>query len=212
MAGPERKSRVMSDEEKKITAYHEGGHALVAHALPNADPVHKVSIIPHGQALGVTKQLPKEDRYNLPREYLLGRLSVMLGGRAAEEIALDDITTGAESDLVEATRLARRMVTRWGMGSLGPIALDTNDEAPFLGYSLSQGREVSEETASRIDREVHDIIEERHREVRDLLTENRARLDILVEALLAEESIDEAQMTKVLGQRPTQPVPVLAGV
>ena len=206
------RSVLLNEHDRRIVAYHEAGHALVAWLIPNADPVHKVSIIPHGQALGVTKQLPKEDRYNLPREYLLGRLSVMLGGRAAEEIALDDITTGAESDLVEATRLARRMVTRWGMGSLGPIALDTNDEAPFLGYSLSQGREVSEETASRIDREVHDIIEERHREVRDLLTENRARLDILVEALLAEESIDEAQMTKVLGQRPTQPVPVLAGV
>ena len=206
------RSVLLTENDRRIVAYHEAGHALVAWLTPNADPVHKVSIIPHGQALGVTKQLPKEDRYNLPREYLLGRLAVMLGGRAAEEIALDDITTGAESDLVEATRLARRMVTRWGMGSLGPIALDTNDEEPFLGYSLSQGREVSEETASRIDREVHRLIEDQHRAVCDLLSENRDMLDALVEALLVEESVDEAQMAKVLGPRPPHTVPVPAGV
>jgi cell division protease FtsH len=204
------RSVLLNERDRQVIAFHEAGHALVAWLTPNADPVHKVSIIPHGQALGVTKQVPKEDRYNLGREYLLGRLAVMLGGRAAEEIALDDITTGAESDLVEATRLARRMVTRWGMGSLGPMALDTNDEEPFLGYSLSQGREVSEETASRIDREVQGLIEQQHRSVCDLLTEHREMLDDLVEALLAEESVDEARLAKVLGPgtRRTANVPV----
>ncbi len=206
------RSVLLNEQDRRIVAYHEAGHALVAWLTPTADPVHKVSIIPHGQALGVTKQLPKEDRYNLGREYLLGRLAVMLGGRAAEEIALDDITTGAESDLVEATRLARRMVTRWGMGSLGPIALDTNDEEPFLGYSLSQNREISEETASRIDREVHRLIEDQHRAVCDLLIEHRHMLDALVEALLTDESVDDVQIAKVLGPRPTQPIPVPSGV
>jgi cell division protease FtsH len=145
---------LLDDHERRIIAYHESGHALVAWFTPAADPVHKVTIIPRGQALGVTEQLPGEDHYNYSRQALLARLAVMLGGRTAEEVAIGDITTGAEKDLVEATRLARRMVTRWGMGNLGLTAFQADEEQPFLGYELAQGRDYSEDTAARIDRDV----------------------------------------------------------
>jgi len=149
------RSTILSDHDRKVVAYHEAGHALVAWLLPNADPVHKVTIIPRGRALGVTEQLPGEDQVNYSREYLLSRIAVMLGGRTAEELAIGDITTGAENDLVEATRLARRMVTRWGMGDLGLMAISTDEEQPFLGYELAQGHEYSEETSARIDKYIH---------------------------------------------------------
>jgi cell division protease FtsH len=185
-----------------VVAYHEAGHALVAWLTPEADPVHKVTIIPRGRALGVTEQLPGDDQYNYSRAYLLARLAVMLGGRVAEEVAIGEITTGAENDLVEATRLARRMVTRWGMGSLGLVALNTDEEQPFLGYELAQGREYSEETAARIDQNVRDLLDERYQFVHDLLG-NAARqtLDHLAQALLQEETIDQDEMARILGPR-----------
>jgi cell division protease FtsH len=192
---------LLNDHERRIVAYHEAGHALVAWLTPVADPVRKVSIIPHGRALGVTEQLPGEDHYNYSKEYLLARLAVMLGGRSAEEVALNEITTGAENDLMEATRLARRMVTRWGMGSLGLMVLLSNEEQPFLGYELAQGRDYSEETAARIDQDVQRLLEERQRKVHKLLVENLPKLDQLVQVLLREETIEERSLVNILGPR-----------
>ena len=195
------RTTILSDHDRKVVAYHEAGHALVAWLLPHADPVHKVTIIPRGRALGVTEQLPGEDQFNYSREYLLARLSVMLGGRTAEELAIGDITTGAESDLVEATRLARRMITRWGMGDLGLMAIASDDEQPFLGYELTQGHEYSEETSARIDRDIQKLLDERHKLVTTILTRERDKLDHLVEALLSEETVDREVLTKILGPR-----------
>ena len=193
---------LMSKHDRRVVAYHEAGHALVAWLTPGADPVHKVTIVPHGRALGVTEQVPGDDQYNYSREYLLARLAVMLGGRTAEEIALGDVTTGAENDLVEATRLARRMITRWGMGSLGPVAFQADEQQPFLGYELAQGRDFSEATAARIDQDVQRVLQDRHEVVHSLLIGARDQLDRLVEALLHEETIDQDDMTRVLGARP----------
>jgi cell division protease FtsH len=192
---------LLDAQDRRVVAYHEAGHALVAWLTPAADPVHKVTIIPRGRALGVTEQMPGEDHYNYGREYLLARLAVMLGGRTAEEIAVGDITTGAENDLVEATRLARRMVTRWGMGSLGPVAFQTDEQQPFLGYELAQGRDYSEATAARIDQEVLHLLEERHEFVYRLLADARSQLDLLVESLLKEETVDQDMLAQILGAR-----------
>ena len=200
---------LLNDHDRKVVAYHEAGHALVAWLSPAADPVHKITIMPRGQALGVTEQVPGEDRYNYSREYLLARLSVMLGGRAAEETAIGDITTGAENDLVEATRLTRRMITRWGMGSLGPVALSADDSQPFLGYELTQGRDYSEQTAAQIDQDIQHILENRYEGVKDLLTRNRDQLDKLVQALLRDETIGQEDLIKILGERKLEALPVV---
>jgi cell division protease FtsH len=200
------RSTILSDHDRKVVAYHEAGHALVAWLLPNADPVHKVTIIPRGRALGVTEQLPGEDQVNYSREYLLSRIAVMLGGRTAEELAIGDITTGAENDLVEATRLARRMVTRWGMGALGLMAIQSDEEQPFLGYELAQGHDYSEETSARIDKYIQQLLENQHGEVKNLLTRSREKLESLVEALLREETIDKDELTTILGERIYEPV------
>jgi len=193
---------VMQPRDRRIVAYHEGGHALVAWLSPEADPVSKVTIVPHGQALGVTAQLPEEDRYNYSRDYLLTRLAVMLGGRSAEEVAFEEVTTGAESDLVEASKLARRMVTRWGMGSFGPVALSTDEEQPFLGYELTQAREVSEATRAKIDENVQTLIETQHQAARRLIETHRDRLDRLAEALLDHETVHREELEEILGPRP----------
>jgi cell division protease FtsH len=197
---------ILTHEDRRIVAYHEGGHALVAWLTPGADSVRKVTIIPHGRALGVTQQSPNEDKYNYSRSYLLARLAVMLGGRAAEEIVLGDITTGAEQDLVQASRLVRRMITQWGMGDLGLAAFEANDEQPFLGYELSQSRSFSEETAARIDRNVQSILDERYLAVRDLVSSVRPQLDALVDALLESETVTQEQLEQLLGPRP-EPLP-----
>ncbi len=193
---------VMSEQARRIVAYHEAGHAVVAWLLPEADPVNKVTIIPHGRALGVTEQLPSEEQYNYNRLYLLTRLSVMLGGRTAEEVAIGDITTGAENDLVEATRMTRRMITRWGMSDIGLAAFESDETQPFLGYELSQGRGYSEDTSARIDQTVQKILSERHQSVTQLLTQNRRLLDALAQALLAHETVQQSQLVAILGQRP----------
>jgi cell division protease FtsH len=196
------RSLLLDERERRVIAYHESGHALVAWLTPEADPVHKVTIIPHGRALGVTEQLPGDDHYNYSRNYLVARLAVMLGGRTAEEIAVGDITTGAENDLVEATRLARRMVTRWGMGSLGLAAFDVDEQQPFLGYELAQGRDFSESTAARVDQDVQRLLEDGHQVANRLLTERRAALDRLAETLLHEETVDQDELAQILGPRP----------
>jgi cell division protease FtsH len=194
--------RLSDPQERRVVAYHEAGHALVAWLTPGADPVHKVTIIPRGQTLGVTEQLPADDRLNYSQQYLLARLDVILGGRVAEQIALDHITTGAENDLVQATRLSRRMMTRWGMGSLGPVAFQADEEQPFLGYALSQGKDYSEATAARIDHDVETLLKGREEEVRGLLTGHKRELDSIVDALLHEETIIQDDLTRILGARP----------
>ncbi len=192
---------IMQEEDRRIVAYHESGHVIVAWLTPNTDPVHKVTIVPHGRALGVTEQMPDEDRYNYSREELLARIRVMLGGRSAEEIACDDITTGAENDLVEATRLARRMITRWGMGSLGLQAFAADEEQPFLGYELTQGRDYSEQTAAQIDKDIQTILNTCHEEVKALLDREHAKLDTLVETLLKDETVEKEALERILGPR-----------
>jgi cell division protease FtsH len=206
LLGAERRV-VMTPKDRRVTAYHESGHAVVAWLTPAADPVRRVTIVPHGRALGVTEQLPVEERYNMSKADLVARLDVMLGGRTSESLVIGEITTGAENDLVQATRLARRMITRWGMGTLGPVAFDNEDEQPFLGYQISQGRDYSEATAARVDREVETLLAERQNVVLRLLTSARDRLDGLVETLLKEETIGEEQLTRILGPRPTAEVP-----
>jgi len=199
--GAER-TTVLTPRDRRVVAYHESGHAVVAWLTPAADLVRKVTIVPHGRALGVTEQLPTEERYNLSRTDLLARLDVLLGGRESEALVIGDITTGAESDLLQATRLARRMITRWGMGSLGPVVLESDDEQPFLGYQLSQGRDYSEATAARIDQEVEHLLVGRQAAVHQLLNEARHRLDALAETLLKEETVGDAELGRILGPRP----------
>src|SRR6185312_4512474 len=206
LLGAERRV-VMTPKDRRVTAYHESGHAIVAWLTPAADPVRRVSIVPHGRALGVTEQLPAEERYNMSKADLLARLDVMLGGRVSESLVIGEITTGAENDLVQATRLARRMITRLGMGTLGPVAFDDQDEQPFLGYQISHGRDYSEATAARVDREVESLLAERQSVVLRLLSSARDRLDALVEALLKEETMGEAQLARILGPRPAAEVP-----
>jgi cell division protease FtsH len=181
----------------------------VAWLTPAADPVRKVTIVPHGRALGATEQRPTEERSNYSRTDLLARIDVMLAGRESEALAIGDITTGAENDFVQVTRLVRRMITRSGMGSLGPVALQSDEDQPFLDYQLAQGRDYSEATAARIDQEVEHLIAERQEVVRQLLAMARAHLDSLAEALLTDETIREDALVRLLGAR-TTPLPLVA--
>ncbi|HEY3078983.1 MAG TPA: ATP-dependent zinc metalloprotease FtsH [Chloroflexota bacterium] len=200
MLGAARHIAISPDERRRV-AYHEAGHAIVGLALPEADPVHKVSIVPRGQALGVTYQMPIDDRHNYPKEYLLARITGALGGRAAEEIVFGDITTGAENDFQQVTAIARQMVTRWGMSSeVGLIALDGTSQENYLAVDLGRPRWYSEETARLVDREVKKIVDSCHEEALDLLRRERPRLDNLAEALLQRESLDEAEIRAVVGE------------
>lgn len=198
LLGNEREE-LLDDNEKKLIAFHEAGHALIARLLPNTDPLQKVTIIPRGRALGVTEQRPEKDRKNLSRNYLLDRIAVMLGGRVAEQLVFDDITTGAENDLKQATQLAGRMVCRWGMSDeLGPVYYPKGEEHPFLGRELAQERTFSEETARQIDQEVRRIIRQMEEKTRDLLQRNRQRLDDLAQALLTHESLDDRAVDRII--------------
>jgi cell division protease FtsH len=197
--------QLIDPKERRVIAYHEAGHAVVAWFTAEADPVQKVTIVPHGQTLGITEQVPGEERHNLSQSFLYARLAVMLGGRTAEEIVFEDVTTGAENDLLEATRLARRMVTRWGMGKLGLVAFRVDEQQPFLGYELTQRPDYSEATAAEIDLEVRGLLEQSHEQVRRRLTDSRQYLDRLVEALLEQETVGLDKLTQILGPRPRQP-------
>jgi cell division protease FtsH len=199
----------MDEKDRRVIAYHEAGHAIVAWFTPEADSVHKVTIIPHGLALGVTEQMPGEDKYNYSRNYLLARLAVMMGGRAAEELAIGEMTTGAENDLKEATRLARRMVNRWAMTDFGLMTLDGNEEQPFLGYEISQGREYSEASAARVDEEVQHLLKERYDFTRRCLMERKTALDTLVSALMEHETVTREEMERVIGTRPSRNIAVV---
>ena len=194
--------QLMDAAERRIVAYHEAGHTVTAWFTPGTDPVRKVSIVSHGMALGMTEQLPVVERHNLSRTYLFGRINVMLGGRTAEEIALGEITTGAENDLVEATKLARQMVTRWGMSDVGLAAYAADEEHPFLGYEMAQGRDYSEETAARIDRTIQLLLEQLHGDVHALLIEHRVKLDALMSALLEHETVEFSELQAILGPPP----------
>jgi cell division protease FtsH len=198
IAGPQRRSRLMSDKEKVLTAYHEGGHALVAAALPHSDPVHKVTILPRGRALGYTMVLPDEDKYSTTRSEMLDKLAYMLGGRAAEEMVFHDPTTGASNDIDKATALARAMVTQYGMTErLGAIKFGEDSGEPFLGRDLGSQRNYSEEIAAAVDEEVGKLILNAHQEAFDILVENRSVLDHLVEELLEHETLDKAAVARV---------------
>jgi cell division protease FtsH len=199
IAGPERKSRMITEQEKNVIAYHEIGHALVAKSLPNADPVHKVSIISRGMALGWTMQLPTEDRYLVSRSELNDDMAVILGGRVAEELIFGDITSGASDDIGKATKLARRMVTEWGMSEkLGPLTFGHKEELVFLGRDLGEQRNYSEEVAGEIDQEVHRLVDTAYQRARKILTERREKLVHLAEYLKQEETIEGWQMDAVI--------------
>jgi cell division protease FtsH len=196
-----RQAGLTNEDERRTVAYHEGGHAIVARLTPGADPVNKVTIVPHGQALGVTEQRPMDDRRNYPLDYLLGRLAVMLGGRAAEEIAFGQPTTGAESDLKQATELARRMVGLWGMSEeLGPVSYGVGETQPFLGRELAAPREFAEATAARIDAAVAVYIGKAHDQAWEILSRERAALDALAAELVAHEVVSAARIDEILGQ------------
>jgi cell division protease FtsH len=202
MMGVERKSMILSDEEKKNTAYHEAGHALVAAMTPGADPVHKVTIIPRGMALGLTMQLPEDDKHTYTREYLETMLAVLMGGRSAEEIFLGHITTGAGNDIERATDIARNMVCEWGMSELGPLAYGKKDEAIFLGREITQHRDYSEDTAIQIDKEVKRIVNGGYEAAKNLLSNNRETLERIALALLEREVIDANEVKLLMEGKP----------
>jgi cell division protease FtsH len=209
VAGPQKRTRIMSDKEKKITAYHEGGHALVAAASPNSDPVHKITILSRGRALGYTMVLPDEDKYSTTRNEMLDQLAYMLGGRAAEELVFHDPTTGAANDIEKATGLARAMVTQYGMTErLGAIKFGGDNSEPFLGREMAHQRDYSEEVAALVDEEVKKLIETAHNEAWEILVENRDVLDNLVLALLEKETLGKEEIAEIFSQivkRPSRP-------
>ncbi len=208
MMGAERKSMMLTDEEKQVTAYHEAGHALMAKLLPGTDPVHKVSIIPRGRALGVTMQLPTDDRHNYSKEFLYNTLAILMGGRVAEELVFKQVTTGAGNDLERATALARQMVCEWGMSEkLGPLVFGHKEESMFLGRSFGAKRDVSDEIALEIDREIKRLVTENYERAKRVLTEQMASLKALAEALLEKEVLDALEIDQIISD--SSPIAVL---
>ena len=198
IAGPEKKSRVIHEYDKKITAYHEAGHAIVAKLLPNADPVHQISIVPRGMAAGYTMSLPKDDKTHVSKGYLLDQMVVLLGGRAAEKLALEDICTGAQNDIERATAIARKMVMEYGMSDeIGPMALGTDHNEVFLGRDIGRGRNFSEEVASVIDREIKKLIDDSYNKALKLLDENMNKLHAVAQALLEKEKLEADEFEEI---------------
>ena len=202
LMGVERKSMILSDEEKKNTAYHEAGHALVAAMTPGADPVHKVTIIPRGMALGLTMQLPVDDKHSYTKDHLEGMLAVLMGGRTAEELFLGHITTGAGNDIERATEIARNMVCEWGMSELGPLAFGKKEEAIFLGREIAQHRDFSEDTAVQIDKEVRRIVSTAYEKARTILGTHRDTLERIAQALLDREVLDANEVKMLIEGTP----------
>jgi len=203
VAGPERKSRMMSEKEKEIIAFHEMGHALVGHLLMHTDPVHKISIVSRGMALGMTLSLPTEDRYMVSKSELTDQLAQILGGRSAEEVIFGEanITSGASDDIGKATKLARRMVTEWGMSDkLGPLAFGTKEELVFLGRDLGEQRNYSEDVAKEIDEEIHHLVDNAWQLARRTLRENEEMLRILARRLIEVETMDVAEMQRIIDE------------
>jgi cell division protease FtsH len=211
LMGVERRSMIISEDEKKTIAYHEAGHALVADLLPGADPLHKVTIIPRGRALGLTQQLPTDDKYNYSKEYLIDRITILLGGRAAEEIVFQQRTTGAGDDLEKATEMARKMVCEWGMSDkMGPLTFGKSEEHIFLGREMSRAKDYSEDTAILIDSEIKRIVTECASRARQMIEANLAKLHTLARALLERESLDGEEIARLLRVPPLQGAPTPA--
>ncbi len=206
LMGAERKSMVISNEEKRVTAYHEAGHTLVGLKVPNADPVHKVTIIPRGMALGVTQQLPEGDRHNYSEEYLLGQIAILMGGRIAEDTFLGSITTGASNDIERATELARAMVCEYGMSEMGPLTFGKKEEQIFLGREIAQHRDFSEETAIRIDQQVKKIVTEQYDRAKAIIEDNRDTMVRLSECLLERETLDGVEIRRIVAGLPLDDV------
>jgi cell division protease FtsH len=202
LMGTERKSMIISDEEKKTTAFHEAGHTLVAKLLPNTDPIHKVTIIPRGRALGLTQQLPLDDKHTYTKDYLLNNICILMGGRIAEEIALNTQTTGASNDIERASEIARKMICEYGMSEkLGPLSFGKKEEEIFLGREITQHRDYSEETAQKIDQEVNNVISENYQKTHKLIEDNRDTLSNLAKALLDRETLDGHQIDEIIGNK-----------
>ena len=211
LMGVERRSIIIPDAEKRTTAYHEGGHALVAYLLPGADPLHKVTIIPRGRALGLTMQLPTDDRYSYSKEFLVNQITILLGGRAAEEIVFQQQTTGAGNDLEKATEMARKMVCEWGMSDkMGPLTFGKGEEHIFLGREVSRPKDYSEETAIIIDSEIKRIVMDSASRAKQLLDSNLEKLHALARALLERETLDGEEIHRILATRPFQEAPAPA--
>jgi cell division protease FtsH len=206
LMGVERKSMILSDEEKKVTAFHEAGHALLAVKLPHADPVHKVTIIPRGMALGVTMQLPIDDKHNYTKEYLETEIAILMGGRLAEELFLNQMSTGAGNDIERATELARKMVCEWGMSSLGPLTFGKKEEQIFLGREIAQHRDYSEDTAIKIDLEVRRLVDEGYNRAKVLLSDSREVLTRIAMALLEREVLDANEIKMIVEGKDLPPV------
>jgi cell division protease FtsH len=206
LMGAERKSMIISDEEKRITAYHESGHTLVAKLLPNTDPIHKVTIIPRGQALGLTQQLPMDEKHTYPKEYLLNSIAILMGGRAAEEIVLNVQTTGAGNDIESASELARKMVCDYGMSEdLGPLSFGKKEEQIFLGREIAQHRDYSELTAQKIDEEVKNIVTGAYKKTHQLIKDNLDTLHRMANALLEKETLDSDDIDEIMTSRKPRP-------
>jgi cell division protease FtsH len=199
LMGSERRSMIISEQEKRVTAVHEAGHALLAVVLPHADPVHKVTIIPRGMALGVTMQLPVDDKHNYSRDYLNDQIAILLGGRIAEEITMNGMTTGAGNDLDRSTELARKMVCEWGMSdAMGPLTFGKKEEQIFLGREIAQHQDYSEDTALRIDQEIKRFVMDNYERARQLLETHRVALDKIADELLAREVLDADQVRRIV--------------
>ncbi|WP_333708456.1 ATP-dependent metallopeptidase FtsH/Yme1/Tma family protein, partial [Ottowia beijingensis] len=206
LMGPERKSMVMPEEERRNTAYHESGHALIGKLLPKCDPVHKVTIIPRGRALGVTMSLPEQDRYSYDKEYMLNQISMLFGGRIAEEVFMNQMTTGASNDFERATNLARDMVMKYGMSeALGPMVYAENEGEVFLGRSVTKTTNISEETMQKVDAEVRRIIDEQYALARKLIEDNQDKMHAMAKALLDWETIDGEQLDDIMAGRAPRP-------
>jgi len=202
LMGTERKSMIISDDEKKTTAYHEAGHTLTAKLLPNTDPIHKVTIIPRGRALGLTQQLPLDDKHTYTKEYLLNNVCILMGGRIAEEIALNTQTTGASNDIERATEIARKMICEYGMNEkLGPLSFGKKEEEIFLGREIAQHRDYSEETARKIDEEVNNLIDESYKKTHKLISDNLTTLNNLAKALLEKETLNGHEIDEIVGKK-----------
>ncbi|MBU2462404.1 cell division protein FtsH, partial [bacterium] len=199
IAGPERKSRLISEKEKKIVACHESGHALIAFFTEGSDPVHKISIMPRGiGSLGYTLQLPIEDKYLVTKSEILGKMSILLGGRCAEEIIFSDVTTGAQNDLEKVTEIARRMVTEYGMSELGPVTFGRGHGEIFLGRDFAREKNYSEESAAKIDKEIVAIISAAHKRANELISKNKEKLKALSESLIEKEVLEKEDVERIL--------------
>ncbi|MEO8806979.1 MAG: cell division protein FtsH, partial [Burkholderiaceae bacterium] len=206
MMGPERKSMAMAEDERRNTAYHESGHALVARLVPKADPVHKVTVIPRGRALGVTMQLPEGDRYSTDKVRMLSTISILFGGRIAEEVFIGEMTTGASNDFERATHIARDMVTRYGMtDALGTMVYADNEGEVFLGRSVTKTTNMSEQTMQSVDREIRKILDEQYAVARKLIEDNKDKMHAMANALLEYETIDTEQIDDIMNDKPPRP-------